>query len=93
MLENIYKINMIHLESGFVPVGAGVVKGWVGTLADVVSPGDRAPRHIPTSPAPTGTQSLPMPVCKKPILERFQMDGARFNTFQIRKSGVSHNEV
>src|SRR6266487_3162207 len=31
------------MGSGLVPVGAGVVKGWVGTLADVVSPGDRAP--------------------------------------------------
>src|SRR5260221_482805 len=35
------------MESGLVPVGAGGGMGWVGTLADVVSPGDRAPSSPP----------------------------------------------
>ncbi len=60
------------MESGLVPVGAGVVMGWVGTLVVALRPETtrataRVPTPHPNLSRPYGDEG---PSPKKPILER-----------------------
>jgi hypothetical protein len=60
------------------PVGAGEVGMWGGDPCGRPRPSrwkddgrpQGSPLHHPTSPAPTGTKPLSIPVCKKPTSER-----------------------
>src|SRR5258708_29151549 len=49
-----------------VPVGAGVVMGWVGTLVDFVSPGDRAPASLSMEGRRATTRDVVSPVTEPP---------------------------
>jgi hypothetical protein len=50
-----------------VPVGAGVVMGRVGTLVDVVSPGDRAPFVLPSTETRATTRDVVSPGDRAPL--------------------------
>src|SRR5258708_33394584 len=49
--------------------------GETTSARDVVSPGDRTPLHIPTSPAPTRTKPPPRHVCKNPTRVSHTLSG------------------